>query len=110
MPPAPLPFYIGNMEQLRCPYCGHPKAAAAPRDFAPCRFCGFKSALIDDGGPQRLLIVDREMPYLRRRLEELSEKLPGVMIIVDRRVVQDELGVIERRRNEQTIGGGPLPV
>ena len=110
MPPAPLPLYICNMEQLSCPYCGHPKAAAEPRDFMPCRFCGFRSAFVDDGDGQRLLIVDREMPYLRRRLEELSAKLPGVRIIVDRRVVQDELGVIERRRNEQTIGGGPLPV
>ena len=104
MPPPPASVYIGSMKELRCPYCGHLKTVALLREFSPCKFCGFKSAFVEDGA-QKLLIVDREMPFLKRRCEELAARMHGVRIVVDRRIVQDELGLIERRRGEQEPAG-----
>ncbi len=104
MPPPPASVYIGNMKELHCPYCGHPKITTSLREFSPCKFCGFKSAFVESDA-QKLLIVDREMSFLRRRCDELAAKMPGVRIVVDRRIVQDELGWIERRRGGQESAG-----
>lgn len=45
-----------------------------------------------------LFIVDRRMPYLDKRCKDLQVRYPAVNVIVDRRVVQDELVGAERRR------------
>jgi len=85
------------MEVFECPYCGQEKNHEdAAKDFCSCRFCGFKSALVhaDDG---KLLIVDRRMPYLQRRCQELSEISPDMTVIVDRRIAQDPHEETERR-------------
>ncbi len=103
--PRPLAsVYIEKMKELRCPYCGHQKIVTLLREFSACKFCGFRSAFVESGA-QKLLIVDREMPFLRRRCDELAARMPGVRIVMDKRIVQDELGRIERRRGEQESAG-----
>ncbi|MBK5225889.1 MAG: hypothetical protein JJD96_04850 [Thermoleophilia bacterium] len=100
------------MDSLECPYCGQQKHDDPANCFIGCRFCGFKSALVpsNDG---MLLIVDRQMPYLQRRCDELTESNPEVKIVVDRRIVQDPQEVPDRRlvleadeiqQNETTAG------
>jgi len=76
------------MDTLACPYCGQHKYKDAVDHFSDCRICGFKSALVpsDDG---MLLIVDRQMPYLQKRIREIAEMNPDVKVIVDRRIAQD---------------------
>ncbi|MDO8737145.1 MAG: hypothetical protein Q7K29_08730 [Thermoleophilia bacterium] len=44
-----------------------------------------------------LLIVDRQMPYLRRRCEEISCQNPELQVVVDRRITQDPHDVPNRR-------------
>lgn len=46
---------------------------------------------------ESLLIVDRRMPFLNRRCEELSVRIPDVQIIVDRRIAQDSFNQPDRR-------------
>ena len=84
------------MQSLACPYCGQHKLEQPADSFSGCRICGFKSALVpsDDG---MLLIVDRKMPYLQRRCQELGDKNPECKIIVDRRITQDPHDVKDRR-------------
>lgn len=36
-----------------------------------------------------LLIVDRQMPYLKRRCDEISCQNPELKVVVDRRIAQD---------------------
>ncbi|MBI5870615.1 MAG: hypothetical protein HZB44_06640 [Actinobacteria bacterium] len=76
------------MKSLACPYCGQHKQEEPVEQFSGCRICGFKSALVpsDDG---MLLIVDRQMPYLKKRCEEISCKNPELKVVVDRRITQD---------------------
>lgn len=76
------------MNSLACPYCGQHKQEEPAEQFTGCRICGFKSALVpsDDG---MLLIVDRQMPYLKKRCEEISCKNPALKVVVDRRITQD---------------------
>ncbi len=87
------------METFECPYCGQAKDAAEAAHFTSCRFCGFRSALVDSEKNGRLLIVDRKMPFLKQRCADLSRRMPGVTVIVDRRVAQDERDHADRRRN-----------
>jgi hypothetical protein len=84
------------MESLACPYCGQHKQEEPVDQFIGCRICGFKSALVrsDDG---MLLIVDRQMPYLKRRCEEISCDNPELKVVVDRRITQDPLDNPNRR-------------
>ncbi len=42
--------------------------------------------------------MDRDMPYLQKRCEELSEQMPETEIIVDRRVSQDPQDLQDRRQ------------
>lgn len=76
------------MDSLECPYCGQNKHKEPAEHFVGCRICGFKSALVqsDDG---ILLIVDRQMPYLKRRCDEISCNNPELKVVVDRRITQD---------------------
>ena len=83
------------MENLVCPYCGQHKQDE-PEEFTSCRICGFKSALVPSK-EGRLLIVDRRMPYLKRRCRELSEANPDLSVIVDRRINQDPYDEPNRR-------------
>ncbi len=87
------------MDTLSCPYCGQEKKDVDAREFSRCRFCGFRSALVDSPKSGRLLIVDRRMPFLQRRCEDLASQLDGVTVVVDRRVAQDTIGNPERRVN-----------
>lgn len=89
--------YIKAMVEFHCPYCGQAKVESSPDRFSGCRFCGFKSALIDKED-SKILIVDRDMPYLQKRCEELSEQMPETEIIVDRRVSQDPQDLQDRRQ------------
>jgi len=84
------------MESLECPYCGQHKQDGAIDQFTGCRICGFKSALVpsNDG---MLLIVDRQMPYLQRRCQEIAEMNPELKVIVDRRITQDPHDLPNRR-------------
>jgi hypothetical protein len=84
------------MDSLACPYCGQHKHEEPVDLFRGCRICGFKSALVpsNDG---MLLIVDRQMPYLQRRCQELTEMNPELRVIVDRRITQDPHEVPNRR-------------
>jgi len=84
------------MDSLSCPYCGQSKHDEPAEQFTGCRICGFKSALVpsDDG---MLLIVDRQMPYLRRRCDEISCQNPELQVVVDRRITQDPHEVPNRR-------------
>ncbi|MHB0866162.1 MAG: hypothetical protein ACYC29_00790 [Thermoleophilia bacterium] len=43
------------------------------------------------------MIVDRRMPFLNRRCQELSVRIPDVQIIVDRRIAQDSFNQPDRR-------------
>ena len=86
---------LGYMETLACPYCGQQKQDE-PEEFTSCRICGFKSALVSSKAGE-LLIVDRRMPYLKRRCRELEEAKPGVTVIVDRRINQDPYDEPDRR-------------
>ena len=91
------------MNVFECPYCGQEKNHISNADeFCSCRFCGFKSAIVhgDDG---KLLIVDRRMPYLQRRCRELSEKMPDVQVIVDRRIAQDKFENTNRRISVEAL-------
>ena len=83
------------MNSVACPYCGQKKQNDAA-DFTSCHICGFKSALVpsNDG---MLLIVDRRMPYLKRRCREITEANPGLSVIVDRRINQDPYEEPDRR-------------
>lgn len=87
------------MNTLTCPYCGQEKLGVEASDFSHCRFCGFRSALVDTPDEGRLLIVDRRMPFLKRRCEDLASKLNGISVVVDRRVVQDAYKHDDRRIN-----------
>jgi len=84
------------MDTLSCPYCGQHKYEDAADQFSHCRICGFKSALVpsDDG---MLLIVDRRMPYLQKRIQEIADLNPDVKVIVDRRIAQDPHELPNRR-------------
>ncbi|MHB9111428.1 MAG: hypothetical protein ACYC4D_02210 [Thermoleophilia bacterium] len=84
------------MKSLACPYCGQHKQEEPVEYFTGCRICGFKSALVpsDDG---MLLIVDRQMPYLRKRCEEISCMNPDLKVVVDRRITQDPHDTPNRR-------------
>jgi hypothetical protein len=64
--------------------------------FERCDFCGLRSALVDTENG-KLLVVDRRMPYLKRRCQELSQELPDVTIVVDRRIAQDPFHEEDRR-------------
>jgi hypothetical protein len=99
------------MSRLYCPYCGQEKNSEDHTEFCGCRFCGFRSALVDTDDNRRLLIVDRRMPFLKRRCEDLSEQLSEVTIIVDRRVAQDPRDDADRRVNgyHEDRGLGPAP-
>lgn len=88
------------MDTLVCPYCGQEKLGSYASDFSHCRFCGFRSALVDSNNNGRLLIVDRRMPFLKRRCDDLAAQLNGVSIVVDRRVVQDSYDHPDRRVNK----------
>lgn len=81
---------------LTCPYCGQRKQEEPAEHFIGCRICGFKSALVpsDDG---MLLIVDRQMPYLKKRCEDISCKNPDLKVVIDRRINQDPLDNPNRR-------------
>ncbi|GBE58360.1 hypothetical protein BMS3Abin01_01296 [bacterium BMS3Abin01] len=46
-----------------------------------------------------MLIVDRRMPFLQKRCDNLSSQMTDVTIIVDRRVAQDVRDQPERRFN-----------
>ena len=85
------------MDSLSCPYCGQNKQDEPAEYFVGCRICGFKSAMVksDDGV---LLIVDRQMPYLKRRCEEISCQNPGLKVVVDRRITQDPHDIANRRQ------------
>jgi hypothetical protein len=67
--------------------------------------------LVNTDDNQRLLIVDRRMPYLKRRCADLSEQMSEVTIIVDRRVAQDPRDETDRRVNgyQEDKGLGPAP-
>lgn len=99
------------MKTLCCPYCGQEKSLEDATDFCGCRFCGFRSALVETDREGWLLIVDRRMPYLKRRCEEISEQMSEVTIIVDRRVAQDPRDEADRRVNgyheDQKLGPAP---
>jgi len=82
--------------EFQCPYCKQPKNGPDRSEFTRCTFCGFHSALVNSIRGM-LLIVDRRMPFLKKRCQELSEQMPHVTIIVDRRIAQDPFGKIERR-------------
>lgn len=84
-----------NMD-FHCPYCKQPKNGHDRALYIKCNFCGFDSALVDSI-TGILLIVDRRMPFLKRRCRELSEQMPGVTVVVDRRIAQDPFGKTERR-------------
>ena len=100
MPSMPARDYISFMEDFTCPYCGQHKSGGSKSEFSGCKFCGFKSAMIvSEGG--NLLIVDHQMPYLRRRCQELAMQMPDVKVIVDRRIDQDPYGNDERRGDER---------
>jgi hypothetical protein len=81
---------------ISCPYCGQAKKSS-PEDYCGCHICGYKSAVVkaDDGG--ELMIVDRRMPYLERRCNEISRRMPDVSVIVDRRIAQDQFSGPDRR-------------
>ncbi len=100
------------MSTIDCPYCGQAKTGVDISHFTGCRFCGFKSALVHDKRGKKILIIDREMPYLKRRLEELSERYPDTAVIVDRRVAQDPHDRPDRRLRlvpaPAAGGAGPL--
>lgn len=98
MPGGAASDYIRFMNSFVCPYCGQPKTGDSSGEFSGCKFCGFKSAMIT--GDRKLLIVDREMPYLKRRCEELALQMPDVRVVVDRRIVQDPHGKSERRDSQ----------
>ncbi|MCL4474443.1 MAG: hypothetical protein M1455_11020 [Actinobacteria bacterium] len=83
------------MDSLACPYCGQQKHDEAV-DFASCHICGLKSALVPSGDSM-LLIVDRRMPYLKRRCNEIAEMNPAFKVIVDRRINQDPHEEPDRR-------------
>ncbi|MHB9053107.1 MAG: hypothetical protein ACYC5F_03830 [Thermoleophilia bacterium] len=44
-----------------------------------------------------LLIVDRRMPYLKRRCHEIADMNPALTVIVDRRINQDPHEEPDRR-------------
>jgi hypothetical protein len=94
------------MEAMKCPYCGQAKDGDDDSEFTSCRFCGFKSALVDSPKSGRLLIVDRRMPFLKRRCQDLAAEMSGVTVMVDRRVAQDERTRPERRLNHFEEGNG----
>lgn len=83
-------------ENFSCPYCGQPKKSDSAAEFMSCRFCGFKSAVVeaDDG---KLLVVDRRMPFLKKKCQELAERHPDTTVIVDRRIAQDPIIEQDRR-------------
>lgn len=81
---------------FHCPYCQQPKDGHEHAEFTRCSFCGFHSALVDSISGL-LLIVDRRMPFLKKRVQELKEQMPHVTVIVDRRIAQDPFGKNERR-------------
>ncbi len=84
---------------MKCPYCGQEKEGGGVCEFTRCRFCEFRSALVDSAKSGRLLIVDRRMPFLRKRCHDLSVQMTDVTVIVDRRVAQDVRDQPERRFN-----------
>lgn len=95
---------------LICPYCGQEKNKE-PGIFCNCHICGYKSAIVKGADGADLLIVDRRMPYLERRCRDLSGRMPGVSVIVDRRIAQDELAGADRRVQltiESETGGNNL--
>lgn len=99
------------MENLLCPYCGQKKNAVDASEFSRCRFCGFRSALVNADDGRWLLIVDKRMPFLRRRCEDLSDQLSDVTVIIDRRVAQDPRDEADRRVNgyQEDRSLGPVP-
>ncbi|RJQ41810.1 MAG: hypothetical protein C4534_11385 [Gaiellales bacterium] len=57
-----------------------------------------------------LLVVDRRMPYLERRCQDLADRLPHVSVIIDRRIAQDMLNMPDRRSpglGASEFGGSP---
>lgn len=55
-----------------------------------------------------MLIVDRKMPFLQRRCEDLASQMADVTVTVDRRVVQDRYDHLDRRINGYDEESGPL--
>ena len=84
-------------ETLNCPYCGQQKDKH-PKEFDSCHICGYKSAMVKSDDGANLLVVDRRMPYLERKCQDLSVRLPDVSVMVDRRIAQDELSRPDRRQ------------
>lgn len=93
--PCPYTGYMGNV--LKCPYCGQEKDKAS-HHYCDCHICGYKSAMLKAADGADLMIVDRRMPYLERRCQEIGVRYPDVNVIVDRRIVQDEMLGPNRRR------------
>jgi hypothetical protein len=98
MPYRPLRRYnLNTMETLNCPYCDQEKNIDDAADFKRCRFCGFRSSMVDSEKNGRMLIVDRRMPYLQKRCQDLASRMTNMSIIVDRRVAQDPWEKTDRR-------------
>jgi hypothetical protein len=86
---------------LKCPYCGQDKNKD-PMHFCGCHICGYKSAMIKAADGADILVVDRRMPYLERRCQEIETNNPNLSVVIDRRIVQDDIAGQDRRR--------PLPL
>lgn len=84
-------------ETLTCPYCGQEKDKH-PAEFGNCHICGYKSAIVKSADGADLLIVDRRMPYLDRRCQDLSARMPDISVIIDRRIAQDDISSPDRRQ------------
>ncbi|MHB9053549.1 MAG: hypothetical protein ACYC5F_06130 [Thermoleophilia bacterium] len=82
---------------MTCPYCHEATERPAPDRFLACPRCGFKSARIGSE-PDSCLIIDRNLPDLVSKYQELQRADLSSAILIDRRVGQTPIAGAERRR------------
>ncbi|MCL4472586.1 MAG: hypothetical protein M1539_03515 [Actinobacteria bacterium] len=82
---------------MTCPYCNETIERPAPDRFLACPQCGFKSARVSTE-TDSCLIIDRDLPDLVSRYQELQRSALAPAILIDRRVGQTPIAGAERRR------------
>ena len=85
------------MYSMTCPYCHEATERPAPDRFLACPRCGIKSARIGSE-PDSCLIIDRDLPDLVSKYQELQRADLSSAILIDRRVGQAPIAGAERRR------------
>lgn len=85
------------MNSMTCPYCNEAIERLAPDRFLACPRCGFKSARVNNE-TDSCLIIDRNLPDLVSRCQELQRSALASAILIDRRIGQTPIAGAERRR------------